>query len=248
MFELNKIYIKLLILIFLLFINYELFAGPPFNTDDPEPVELNHWELYLSSVNMIFHNYSTGTLPHIEINYGAFKNTQLHLILPLNYSYNYNYNLKQNFKYSYSFSEFGIKYRFIEESENMPQIGIFPLVEFPESFNYKEFQILLPIWFQKSFKKLSTYGGFGYWINPGKDNLNWFIAGWQVQYEFSDFLTQGIEVFYHTKQTNDDLSQLSINYGGFLNLNENIHLLFSLGHSVTGNSCYLAYLGLMVTL
>jgi hypothetical protein len=26
-------------------------AGPPYTTDDPEPVELHHWEVYLASQN-----------------------------------------------------------------------------------------------------------------------------------------------------------------------------------------------------
>jgi len=27
------------------------FGGPPFNTDDPQPVDFRHWEYYVSSIN-----------------------------------------------------------------------------------------------------------------------------------------------------------------------------------------------------
>ena len=28
------------------------YAGPPFFTDDPQPVDFKHWEFYISSVNI----------------------------------------------------------------------------------------------------------------------------------------------------------------------------------------------------
>lgn len=46
------------------------WAGPPFITDDPEPVELRHWEVYLSSIQQRDSSGTAGTLPHVEVNYG----------------------------------------------------------------------------------------------------------------------------------------------------------------------------------
>src|SRR5437588_11461348 len=57
-------------------------AGPPYVTDDPEPVELHHWEVYLSSIYQHGPQGSSGTLPHIEVNNGLAPNLQLHIILP----------------------------------------------------------------------------------------------------------------------------------------------------------------------
>lgn len=48
-------------------------AGPPFVTDDPEPVEHDHWEIYLASQDQHDSNGWTGTAPHLEVNYGAIK-------------------------------------------------------------------------------------------------------------------------------------------------------------------------------
>jgi hypothetical protein len=62
-------------------------AGPPFFTDDPEPVEYKHWEVYLASQWAHDEEVATsGTLPHVEVNYGVVPNTQLHIILPMAYS------------------------------------------------------------------------------------------------------------------------------------------------------------------
>lgn len=222
----------------------QILAGPPFITDDPEPVELHHFEFYLSSADLFSPDHISGTLPHFEVNYGAFQNTQLHLIVPINFDY----NKADNFKFSYSTTELGIKYRFVEETDNFPQIGTFPIFQLPLSLNMKESQLFLPVWFQKSFDKFSTYGGFGYGINPGVGNRNWLFLGMQCQYEFSEILSQGFEVFYHSGQTIDETSQLTINYGGFINSVRNFHFLYSIGHSVTGNESLICYLGLLFTI
>src|SRR5882724_10068903 len=46
-------------------------GGPPFATDDPEPVEYRHWEIYLASQYQHATDGAAGTLPHVEVNYGA---------------------------------------------------------------------------------------------------------------------------------------------------------------------------------
>src|SRR5262245_46985104 len=58
-------------------------AGPPFRTDDPEPVDLEHWEVYgFTSATQVMDD-TGGTLAGLEVNYGAAPNLQLHLIAPL---------------------------------------------------------------------------------------------------------------------------------------------------------------------
>ena len=63
-----------------------LKAGPPFITDDPEPVETGHWEFYTAADAARDKGGISGTLPHLELNYGAFRNTQPHLIVPAAFS------------------------------------------------------------------------------------------------------------------------------------------------------------------
>jgi hypothetical protein len=223
-------------------------AGPPFYTDDPEPVGYKHWEYYISSISLKQDNLITGTLPHFEINYGLIKNVQVHLILPLNF----NYINSQTFQYGYASTEIGIKYRFVQENETMPQIGTFPIIELPtvnnSNFSNGKAQVYLPIWLQKSWNKFTSYGGAGYWINPGTGNKNWLFAGWEAQYDISKFFTFGGEIFYRSPSTNIDLSTIGFNTGGFINFNENFHLLFSFGHSIFHQSFFSAYVGMQWTI
>ena len=97
--------------------------------------------------------------------------------------------------------EVGVKFRFIQESKYIPQIGIFPLCEIPAGNPDKELgngtvQYFLPLWIQKSFgDKWLTYGGYGYWINPGKSDENWSYVGWQAQYQLTEKVSIGAELY-----------------------------------------------------
>ncbi len=62
------------------------WAGPPFVTDDPEPVEYLHWEVYLASQYAHDKDMISGAVPLFEINYGALPDLHLHMIIPFAYS------------------------------------------------------------------------------------------------------------------------------------------------------------------
>jgi hypothetical protein len=56
--------------------------GPPYQTDDPVPVDLHHYEFYIfgSMDGTTAEIDSTG--PALEFNWGAIPRVQLHAILP----------------------------------------------------------------------------------------------------------------------------------------------------------------------
>jgi hypothetical protein len=74
-----------LVLLLLLLCSLTPLAGPPFVTDDPEPVDYQHWEFYVASQHVETSDGWSGTAPHVELNYGAITNLQLHLIAPIAY-------------------------------------------------------------------------------------------------------------------------------------------------------------------
>src|ERR1700689_490179 len=105
------------------------FAGPPFITDDPEPVELGHWEVYGFSAGASGHGDTTGLGPSLEVNYGAAPGLQLHFIG----GFAYDDQPGGHFNMGLSDTELGAKLRFINLGKDdwYPQIGIFPLIEAP---------------------------------------------------------------------------------------------------------------------
>jgi len=225
-----------------------VLAGPPFITDDPEPVEYQHWEVYLAAQYRHDRNQDSSTLPHLEINYGLIPNVQIHLIAPLLY-------VKPegaSSQYGYGDTELGVKYRFIQETDYIPQVGIFPLVEFPTGDSEKGLgngrtQYFLPVWLQKSWGPWTTYGGGGYWINPGEGNKDWWQFGWLIQRDINKTLTLGTELYYKTASTSDSNDTTGYTVGAVINITENHHILLSVGQDINGPNYLSAYIGYQLT-
>ena len=219
-------------------------AGPPWRTDDPEPVELGHWEVYLASQGDIHSSEFIATAPHIEVNYGAIQDVQLHVIAPFAYSK----PTDGSGRYGYADMEVGAKYRFIQETDSRPQVGTFPILVLPtdafrENGQASEMQVFLPLWIQKSWGSWKTYGGGGYWLHSGSGNRNYWFAGWQVQNDVSDFLTCGVELNYQTASETDGHSTTGCSVGAVLNFNEHHHVLFAVGQDLTASPNHTFYVG-----
>ncbi|HTY63920.1 MAG TPA: transporter [Acidobacteriota bacterium] len=220
-------------------------AGPPFQTDDPEPVEYRHFEAYLFSTVDHAANSTSTQLPAVEFNWGALNNLQIHTVIPATY-------LSLNGAYGVGDAELGVKYRFLQEGNRRPQIGVFPLLEFPtgnRSLGLGNGQLWarLPVWAQKSFGSWMTYGGLGYQINhaPGmKDSL---FAGWLLQRSFNKRLTLGAETYYQGPQAADARQTTFVDGGGYYNFRPSLSLLFMAGHTVAGERHTVAYIGLYYT-
>ncbi len=226
----------------------QVFAGPPYNTDDPEPTPYKHWEYYISTINNAQGGVYSGTLPHLEFNYGVIPNMQIHLLLPLNYSYGNHLP----FHYGYGDTELGFKYRFVKESDKIPEIGTFPIFLVPTAknseFASEKTQVFIPVWLQKSWGKLTSFGGGGYWINPGTGNKNWVFTGLTLQYDFTDKLSLGEELYYQSADTEYGKSSFAFNVGGMVNFSEKFHFIFSLGHSIINRNFFTSYMGLWWTI
>ncbi len=224
-------------------------AGPPFTTDDPEPVDFHHWEFYLASAQEFApSNDVSATLPHIEINYGALPNLQLHIVAPMSYAHSLGMT-----EYGYGNTELGAKFRFVEETGHTPQIGVFPLVEIPTGSQAKglsngETQVFLPVWLQKSWGKFTTYGGGGFWYNPGDQMKNFGFVGWEAQYDLSDVVTLGGELYHQSPNAVGSDSPTRVAIGGYVNPTEHHHILFSFGKTFIGGTSLTGYLAYQITI
>lgn len=223
--------------------------GPPFQTDDPEPVPLRHWEFYLASLGFHDMGQTMATGPHIEVNYGALPGLQLHMITPFTY-------VKVSgapSAYGYGDTELGAKYRFLKETATTPEIGTFPLVEVPTGDPARRLgsghtQFFLPIWAQKSWGHWSGYGGTGYWHNPGAGNKNWNFTGVELQRDAGKFGWLGGEVFHTTAAQIGGAAATSFNMGGQFDFSKVHHLIFSAGRNITGPHQDLWYVAYYLTI
>ena len=210
-------------------------AGPPFTTDDPEPVDLGHWEIYGFTAGTQVRGDTGGTLAGVEVNYGAAPNLQLHLIAPLAFDRTSGSALQAGV----GDMELGAKYRLLTPGEDdwYPQVGIFPLLEIPAGDSHRglgagKMQIFLPVWLQKDFGDWTTYGGGGFWSNPGAGNRDYWFAGWLLQYRITKSLALGGEIFHQTSDTIGGGDTTGFNLGGIYDFSEHYHLLFSGGRGL----------------
>ena len=223
-------------------------AGPPYATDDPEPVDYKHWELYLAS--QVAHDEGgwSGTAPHVEVNYGVLPNVQLHLIAPLVFDL----PNQATGRYGYGDTEVGVKFRFISESDWRPIVGIFPILELPSGdakngLGSGHVQTFLPVWLQKSIGAWTTYGGGGYWINPGAGNRDYWFVGWLVQRKIVEHVAAGIEIFHTTPKEVYGESETRFNVGLIVDFTDSQHLLFSAGRGLQGSNDFQGYLAYQLT-
>jgi hypothetical protein len=224
-------------------------AGPPYITDDPEPVEYGHWEFYLATQHSVTRDGASGTAPHFEVNYGALPGLQLHVLAPLAYAR----PSGGTTSYGPGDVELGAKLRFLDENQRQPMVGTFPMFELPvgdegRGLGTGRLHVFVPLWLQKSFGPWTTYGGGGFWVNPGAGNRNYGYVGWLIQRRLSKLATLGTEIFYTTPDQVGGAANLRFNVGLVLDLTEQHHLLFSAGRSLGGDNTFLGYAAYQLTL
>lgn len=219
-----------------------LRAGPPFLTDDPEPLDFRHWEFYLASQDFFTAGGATGTAPHVETNYGATSRIMLHVIVPLAYAKSAGSALQAG----PGDIELGLKYRFVKESRSLPQIGTFPHAQLPVGSSRRglgsgRLQVFLPVWLQKSWGAWTTYGGGGYWIHPGTGNRNYWMFGWTLTRDLSKSLTAGLELVRNTPSEIGGRGETAVNFGALVSIRRDQLIIFSGGHDLRGPNRFFMY-------
>ncbi len=218
----------------LLIFSRPALAGPPFLTDDPEPVDYRHHEFYIAAEQSKTADGRDGTLPHLEYNYGATPDLQLHIIVP----YAFHRPTEGSRHGGPGDIELGAKFRLLQETGNLPMAGIFPIFlaatgDADKGLGNGSTQVFLPLWLQKKWGDWQSYGGGGYWISRGTNAKNHWFSGWQLQKDISAHLTLGAEIYHSTEQVSGGGSSTGFNLGGYYNLDEHNHVLFSAGQGLT---------------
>ncbi len=228
-------------------------AGPPFITDDPEPVDYRHWEFYDFSQGIRAKSETSGVAPSCDCNYGVLPNVQLHLQpgVALHRA------SRGPLTYGAADTELGVKYRFVAQDKNdwTPSVALYPLLEAPtgdaaRGLGAGRTRVFLPLWAQKDIGDWTTFGGGGYWINPVPGGRNYGFMGWVLQRKIDEKLALGVELFHQTPSEIGGMQSTGFNLGGTYDFTDQYHLLFSAGKGVQHareTNQFSWYLGLQVT-
>lgn len=236
--------------------------GPPYQTDDPVPVDFHHYEFYIFGAVDGTPVELDSTGPAFEFNWGALPRVQLHAILPWGVVAPLNHPVYAPSgsgpdEFGLTDMEFGAKIAFIKESKHFPQIGSFTMVEVPTGNSDKGLGVgkvwyKLPIWLQKNSGKWLFDGGGGYQVVPQTGFRNFPYTGWLIKRELSEQWELGAEVFAHGSEGSapaQTQASAMIDVGGYYHFkhNTNEQILFCYGHSVAGQTENYAYVGMYWT-
>jgi hypothetical protein len=236
-------------------------AGPPFQTDDPTPVDLGHYEAYVFGTADGTPVEMNTVSPGFEFNWGAIPNIQLHVILPLGEVIPSNKPVYAPggigpSAFGVQDMELGVKYGFVKQTKHRPQIGSFTMFEIPTGSYSKGLGVgkvwyKLPIWVEKEFGPWSLVGGMGYAVVPQTQYKNYLYGGYLVKRTVSEKLELSAEVFSHAGEgfaAAQTQASTLIDAGGYYHFKQpGLQLLFAYGHSIAGQTENYAYLGLYKT-
>jgi hypothetical protein len=236
--------------------------GPPYQTDDPVPVDFKHYEFYIfGTVDGTPVEIDT-TGPAFEFNWGALPRLQIHAILPwgsVHPSNNPIYYPAGTGPSAFGLTdmELGAKVAFIKEGKRMPQIGSFTMLEIPTGNYDKGLGVgkvwyRLPIWLQKNEGDWLFDGGAGYAVVPQTGYRDYAYTGWLVKRKINERLELGAEVFAHGREglaAAQTQSSTMIDVGGYYHFKKHPgeQFLFCYGHSVAGQTENYAYVGMYWT-
>lgn len=167
------------------------WAGPPFLTDDPEPTETGHWEIYALLFEADGRGADYSGSVGAEINYGPVKDVQITVGLPVAFAHD-----ESGMHWGAGDVAVSVKYRFYHDEDAGISIAAFPGLTLPTSSNGMgagKVTGFLPVWAQKDSGPWSVFGGGGYAINPGAGNRNYWSGGIAVSRHVTKALLIGIE-------------------------------------------------------
>ena len=202
-------------------------AGPPFLTDDPEPTEPGHWEIYAPLIEAEGRGEDFSGAVGAELNFGAASDLQLTVGLPLAYAHD-----AAGWRWGAGDLELSAKYRFFHDTDAGLQIAVFPGVTLPTATNglsAGKVTALLPIWVQQDAGAWSVFGGGGYAINPGAGNRNYWTGGVAVTRSFGERLLLGLEADRRGPDSIGGPGATSLGAGAIVKLKAPFRLLVSGG-------------------
>ena len=205
-------------------------AGPPYMTDDPEPTDYQHFEIYTFNSGMVARGDTSGQTG-IDFNYGGAPGLQLTATIPVDFDAPSGGPVVGG----PGNVELAAKYRFLTQQNFGLDVAVFPRVFLPSASSNvgdQHASFLLPVWIEKDWDKWSAFGGGGCEYNRSWNSQNFCLAGAVLTRQVTDKLQLGFEVFHQTPNVPGGLSTTSLGIGARYDLSDNFHLLGYVGRGI----------------
>ena len=200
-------------------------AGPPYVTDDPQPTDYEHFEIYAFTGGTDARDGTVSTTG-MDFNYGGAPDLQLTAVLPLTLD---NPRTGPDI-IGIANVELAAKYKFLHQEDFGVDVAVFPRLFLPAvstNAGERHFSLLLPVFVGKSFGKLTTFGGAGCTINQGDGSRNFCQMGWAATYQVTPKLNVGLEIHHESADTIGGVATTGLGIGAVYDIDENFHLMAS---------------------
>ena len=206
------------------------FAGPPYVTDDPEPTDEGHFEIYAFNAGTSARDGVDGQTG-IDFNYGGAEDLQLTAVVPLDYAEPSQHGLVAGI----GNIELAAKYKFLHQDEFGWDVAIFPRLFLPsvsDRLGDRHASFLLPLWAEKDFGNWKTFGGGGCALNNGGGSKDYCLMGWALTRQVLAELNIGAELYHETADARGGKASTGIGLGAVYDLSTNYHLMASWGPGI----------------
>lgn len=201
-------------------------AGPPYVTDDPQPTDEGHYEIYLFATGARTHGESANE-GGIDFNYGAAPDLQLTAVLPVAW------NSAGGMSYAnLGGIELAAKYKFLHQDDVGFDVAFFPRVILPAGSGHvgeRHASLLLPFWAERSWGKWDTFGGGGCTIDNGGSSQNFCQFGVALTREIVTGFSVGAEIYHQTADVQGGKASTGLGFGATYDIDDNFHLMGSVG-------------------
>ena len=187
---------------------------------------------------------SNANIPALMANVGVYPDIQFFAVVPATLATPK--HLPSH--YGYGDVRLGVKYRFVHETEILPNVAIYPKITLPSGDAKKGLGNgawigRFPLWIQKKYGMWKVTSGGGYYINNAKKARNYPFGGVLIQAQITKYLMLGNEFVGEGKISPNERAKLISNFGGSYFFNPNSFLAFSVGHSIAGSKKFIAFFG-----
>lgn len=198
-------------------------AGPPYVSDDPEPTDTHHFEIYAFNSGTTTRAGTAGETG-IDLNYGAAPDLQLTATVPMGF------NLPGGGVTEIGLTnvELAAKYRFLHQDGFGLDVSVFPRLFLPSQSTKvgdDRTSFLLPLWAQKDWPNgWSAFGGGGCAFTGGgiKD---FCLGGIVVTYLVRPDLQIGPELAHQSADTHGTPATTSLGMGARYDIDDTYHVL-----------------------
>jgi hypothetical protein len=207
-------------------------AGPPFLTDDPEPVDRHHAEFNAIWQQSRDRGGRAGTLG-VELNVGCAAETQCHVAVPAAF-----YRPADGpSRAGLGDAELGVKYRFVDDADAGWSAAVYPTMTLPTGDPSRGLgngrpQWLLPLWVQRRAGPWQWDAGVSWLGNDARGARGSWFTGLLAQRALGERLSLGAEVYRRTSQAVGDPSAAGVDVGAIVAVAPHANVLASLGRGL----------------